>query len=52
MKKEFKMLIVGVLFAAAINLLISSEIYRIMHKDKTNLEIWLHIPKSFIWNFK
>lgn len=44
------MLVAGILFA--INMSITCAIYALKHPSKTQTEVFLHIPKSFEWNFK
>ena len=42
--------IYGVIAILILNISISSTVYRFKHKKATETEIFLHIPKSFIWN--
>lgn len=54
MKKERfvqKLLFFGFLLWS-LNISITSFIYMFKHPDKTQTEVFLHIPRSFEWNFK
>lgn len=38
------------LIAVFLNVAVTSIVYGLKHPHKTQTEIFLHIPKSFIWN--
>lgn len=45
-------LIQAIILIVVTNIAITSTVYRFKHPEKTETEIFLHIPKSFIYNFK
>lgn len=51
-KNRVKQILYLLLFLIVINAAVTSFIYGIKHPKKTETERFLHIPKSFIWNFK
>lgn len=40
-----------ILLAIFLNAALTSIIYRFKNPDKTETELFLNIPQSFIWNF-
>ena len=45
------MTLLYIIRAIIMNVSITSVIYSFKHSDKTETQVFLHIPKSFIYNF-
>lgn len=52
MKKKLKIIINLLAAIAAINFAVSNLTYNLKHPEKSEMRVFLHSPKSFIWDFK